>query len=322
MKITIPKITIKKLPEDIIIENTPTFKIILDAFNEAFGIHLSPEELLYSRSSFHAFMHLVETCEIKRYLIISEACEDDYIRSKKRLRDKYTENLRSLERYYDEIIRTVYRPREFSKKDKWVRDEMDHFEQAYTFTKASFQKDKRESGERTFEHPKGVMEIILREFPNPNIKKIILALLHDVQETFPEYADVVRKFYGNYIADGVNELSKKDWRIYLTEAERQQCGEDLEQQNILFNEVRKFLVSEHAERAFTSADKILETEIVAAMDEGQLQRYRIIEKNIKPYMKRAKERRDNDYFGHLDTLDDNGLDVKLADRIHNLRDNS
>jgi hypothetical protein len=35
----------------------------------------------------------------------------------------------------------------------------------------------------------------------PNLNKIIIALLHDVQEDLPEYADVVRKLYGDYIAD-------------------------------------------------------------------------------------------------------------------------
>jgi (p)ppGpp synthase/HD superfamily hydrolase len=199
---------------------------------------------------------------------------------------------------------------------------MDHFEQAYTFIKASFQKDKRESGDRTFEHPKGVMEIVLRELPNPNIKKIILALLHDIQETFPEYADVVRKFYGDYMAESVNELSKKDWRLYLSQSEKKFCKKELAQQKMLFHEVRHVLITKHPDKAFTSADKILESEIIEAMNEEQLERYKKLEEKIKPYMDVAKKRRDDDYFGHLNQLDDNRLDVKFADRIHNLRDDS
>ncbi|MEI7557525.1 MAG: hypothetical protein WCJ45_01415 [bacterium] len=68
-----------------------------------------------------------------------------------------------------------------------------------------------------------MMEIILRELPNPNLNKILIALLHDVQEDIPEYADVVRKIYGDYIADGVNELSKKDRKIYLNTCEKEDC---------------------------------------------------------------------------------------------------
>jgi len=39
------------------------------------------------------------------------------------------------------------------------------------------------------------MEILLRELPNPNLNKIIIALLHDVQEDLPQYASVVRIIY-------------------------------------------------------------------------------------------------------------------------------
>lgn len=58
------------------------------------------------------------------------------------------------------------------------------------------------------------------------------------------------------------------------------------------------------------------------MNAEQLARHKMLKAKIKPYMLQAKERRDDDYFGHLDELDDNCLDVKFADRIHNLRDNS
>ncbi|MBU0626943.1 hypothetical protein KKG31_00055 [Patescibacteria group bacterium] len=34
---------------------------------------------------------------------------------------------------------------------------------------------------------------------------------------------------------------------------------------------------------------------------------------------KAKERRNQDYFGHLSELNDDYLAVKMADRIHNLR---
>ncbi|MEI6118800.1 MAG: hypothetical protein WCP92_06345 [bacterium] len=61
------------------------------------------------------------------------------------------------------------------------------------------------------------MDIILRELPNPNLEKILIALLHDVQEDLPEYADAVRLIYGDKIADGVNALSKKPRENYLTE---------------------------------------------------------------------------------------------------------
>lgn len=116
------------------------------------------------------------------------------------------------------------------------------------------------------------MEILLREIPNPNLNKIIIALLHDVQEDIPEYEDVVRRIYWEYIADWVNALSKKSWKLYLNKSEikeLEECTDD---------ECRKKI-------------------------EGE-----------------AKERRNEDYFWHLDSLNDDYLDVKFADRLHNLRD--
>ena len=76
------------------------------------------------------------------------------------------------------------------------------------------------------------------------------------------------------------------------------------------------------EKAFTSPQKISESELVENMSEAQLEQYKLIEKKIKPFADKAKERRNEDYFGHLDQLNDDYLEVKLADRLHNLRDMS
>jgi (p)ppGpp synthase/HD superfamily hydrolase len=45
------------------------------------------------------------------------------------------------------------------------------------------------------------MDIIIRELPNLNLDKILIALLHDVQEDLPEYADSIRVIYGDDIAN-------------------------------------------------------------------------------------------------------------------------
>ncbi|MEI8252890.1 MAG: hypothetical protein WCG25_03995 [bacterium] len=66
--------------------------------------------------------------------------------------------------------------------------------------------------------------------------------------------------------------------------------------------------------------KIKEKELVDNMNEEQLVIYNFIEKKLKPFADIAKQRRNEDYFGHLDNLCDDYLDVKFADRIHNLRD--
>ncbi|MEI6673106.1 MAG: hypothetical protein WCL02_07485 [bacterium] len=66
--------------------------------------------------------------------------------------------------------------------------------------------------------------------------------------------------------------------------------------------------------------KIREKDLIPYMDKEQLKKYKVLEKQIKPFADKAKEIRNEDYFGHLDDLCDDYLDVKFADRIHNLRD--
>ncbi len=322
LDIKIPKIVVKEIPDNMNLENSYVFKVLLEHFNKAYSINLTSEELLYSRSSFHAFMNFIDRCILKRDLIIEEQCEDAYLLAVEKLTNKYMQNLRSLEKYYDEIIRTVYRPQWLSKMNEEVRDEMYLFEQAYSLMKVWFKKEKRDSWERYFEHLKGVMEIILREFEDPNLNKILIALLHDVQEDIPEYADTIRNFYGDYIADGVNELSKKDRKLYLDTEEKEICWPFIDEEEKLLDEVRATLIKKQSEKAFTAPQKISKSVLIKSMSEAQLTQYKIIEKKIKPFAEKAKERRNEDYFGHLDQLNDDYLEVKLADRLHNLRDMS
>ena len=127
---------------------------------------------------------------------------------------------------------------------------------------------------RYFEHLKEVMKIVLHELPNPSVEKLIIALLHDVVEDIDRYTiDFVRAKYGDRIADGVEALSKKNRRLYLSEPEQ---------------------ASIHG----------LPTD----------------NPHYQNTVSTAKERRNQDYFGHLGQLPDYILDIKFADRIHNLRD--
>lgn len=233
------------------------------------------DDLLYSKSNFRAFSDFILYCALKWHISIADdRLIGEFIQAFEKLQKKYAHNLRSMEKYYDEIIRTIYYPQWLTKKDKQVIEDMYLFEQAYSLVKLAFKDKKRDSQERYFEHLKWTMEIVLRELPNPNINKIIIALLHDIQEDLPEYEDVIQRIYGDYIAKWVDILSKKERQEYLTEEEHDQYT--------------------------TTHDQKLKRHI----------------------SERAKERRNDDYFGHLNDLDDDILDVKFADRIHNLRDMS
>ena len=311
------EIVVKEIPEKGEIEDTYVFKHLLKQFNKVYWKNLNTKKLLYSRLDFDGFMSFIELCLVKRYLIINKECEHAFFISREKLRQKYAQNLSSVQIYYDEIVNACY---EDGRENEKVRNEMTFFVQAYSLGKALFINEKRESWERYFEHLKWVMEIVLRELPKPNLNKILIALLHDIQEDLPEYADVVRIIYKDYIADGVNALSKKDWKLYLTAAEKENNKQYLDEQESLFNEVRELLIKKHSDRSFTAPSKIKESELINAMNENQLERNIKLQIHIKPLEIIAKERRNEEYFGHLDKLNDDYLDVKLADRIHNLRD--
>ncbi|MEI6118801.1 MAG: hypothetical protein WCP92_06350 [bacterium] len=92
------------------IEKTHTFNVLLTYFNKAHGKKLSTENLLHSRSSFDAFIMFVMNCLLKRYLIINEECETNFLLGLKRLRDKYNQNLRSIDIYYDLIVEKIFYP--------------------------------------------------------------------------------------------------------------------------------------------------------------------------------------------------------------------
>ncbi|MCX6823896.1 MAG: hypothetical protein NT085_02120 [candidate division SR1 bacterium] len=325
LDIKVPRITVKQIDDNMEIEKTHTFNVLLSYFNKAHGKNLSTENLLHSRSSFDAFIMFVMNCLLKRYLIINEDCETNFLLGLKRLRDKYNQNLRSIDIYYDIIVEKIFYPQGLTKQDPEVREQMYFFDQAYSLMKVAFKDNKRENGERYFEHLKGVMDIILRELPNPNLEKILIALLHDVQEDLPEYADAVRLIYGDKIADGVNALSKKPRENYLTEENFTKedihiCGIFLKEKNSILENAATKIVDKYPDKSFMAEKKIKEKDLIPYMDPEQLHNYKTLIKKIQPFADKAKTLRNEDYFGHLDELEENERDVKFADRIHNLRD--
>lgn len=320
LDIKVPQLVVKKMEDNMDIEDTYVFKFLLSYFNKAHWKNLSADNLLYSRSSFDAFIEFILSCILKRYLIIQEQCENQFLLGVKNIRKKYNQNLRSIDIYYDLIVEKIFYPKGLTKKDPEVREQMYFFDQAYSLMKVAFKDNKRESGERYFDHIKWVMDIIVGELPNPNLDKILIALLHDVQEDVPEYADSVRLIYGDYIADWVNALSKKPRENYLTQDDLIICWKDLEEKTRILSCATAKIIKRYPDKSFMAEKKIKEKDLIPYMNEKELERYQLIEKKLKPFADKAKERRNEDYFGHLEDLNDDYLDVKFADRIHNLRD--
>jgi hypothetical protein len=184
---------IKAFPANLQIENTPVFFALLERFNQIYQSDLSTINILNSRSSFNAFFDFVFYCALNGKITIPKDQMHNFMISLHNLRQKYSQNLRSMEKYSDEILRKIYYLKGFTKADPKVVKDRYRFDQAYSLMRLLMENQTRENGKKRFEHLKGTMEIILNELDTPNIDRILIALLHDIQEDLPEYADVVRK---------------------------------------------------------------------------------------------------------------------------------
>jgi len=240
------------------------------------------EDLIWNDKLFREF-EIFESKMIRRKKIdLDEEVCDKYEDLIENFKERCNYVMRSSTKYYLDIYEILFLPLGMSKSD--VKTIMLQFNNAYHMMKDVFHMKKRESkdeetGEfiRYFDHLKETMEIILYELPFPNMDKILTALLHDVREDIPGIRyKTLEVLFGKNVADGVEELSKKDWRKYFTEDEKK---------------------------------KFINLNLKVDIDKKTYKEMKII----------AKKRRTKDYFWHLHKLDEDDLDVKFADRIHNLR---
>ncbi|QFR39043.1 bifunctional (p)ppGpp synthetase/guanosine-3',5'-bis(diphosphate) 3'-pyrophosphohydrolase [Candidatus Gracilibacteria bacterium 28_42_T64] len=172
--------------------------------------------------------------------------------------------------------------------------------------------EKRKDGTPYFDHPKRVA-LLLSNFEGVNIKQIIIALLHDVIENTDIEHDFINKLFGEDIADGVQHLSKKDWKDYIYDIDNKYLSSQeksyinkrkVQRDNLLKRLNSKYTYEEESEKL---------KQIIISGDE--LETNKGISKNIKHH---AKKLRDREYFGGMIELDDDELFPKLIDRVDNL----
>jgi (p)ppGpp synthase/HD superfamily hydrolase len=80
---------------------------------------------------------------------------------------------------------------------------------AYSFSKISFNHIKRDSWEPYFRHLERTALIILNEFSNPTIDKVILALIHDILEDTMVNPQTIEMLFSKKILDKLIILSKR-----------------------------------------------------------------------------------------------------------------
>lgn len=222
LEVKVPKIVIPDFPKNIDIEKTAVTRMFLKPFNEIYETEITIEDLMFSRSNFRAFIDFILYCSIKGHILIEkDQAIGDFIQAFEKLQKKYMQNLRSIEKYYDEIVRSIYYPQGINKKDPKIKEEMYGFEQAYALTKLVWRNEPEETQKKYFENLKQTIENILTS-SSPNLDKIIIVLLHDIVQKIPAYEHVIRKIYGEDIAHEVYILRQKHWENYLTKEENEE----------------------------------------------------------------------------------------------------
>jgi hypothetical protein len=266
LEVKVPKIVIPEFPKNTNLEETGVFRMFLKPFNIIYDTEITIEDLMFSRSNFRAFVDFMLYCSVKGHILIQgDNAIGDFIEAFENLQKKYMQNLRSIEKYYDEIVRSIYYPQGLTKKDPKIKEEMYLFEQAYALTKLVFRNNTNEAQKKYFDTLKETIEKILKR-PNPNLNKIIVILLNDIVQKIPTYEHVIRKIYGDYIADEVKILSDKKWEEYLTEKEREQMKN---QNNETQEQIKKIGKERRNKEYFDELDAKSQQEIDDPKDKEQ-----------------------------------------------------
>lgn len=153
LDIKVPKMEIESFSKNVNLEETEFFHVFLKAFNDIYETEIEIDDLLYSKSNFKAFSNFIMYCGMKGHIVIrKDDLMGEFIQAFEKLQEKYEQNIPSMEKYYDEIIRRIYYSKGLTKKDEEVREEMYLFKQAYSLMKREFRKQIRENKKKVFEH--------------------------------------------------------------------------------------------------------------------------------------------------------------------------
>jgi len=169
------------------------------------------------------------------------------------------------------------------------------FTAMYYLMKDKFEGIYRDGGERYFEHLRAVVVNVL-ELPNPNLQKVMIALAHDsIEDTNKTFAWLAED-YGSFLAIWVQALSKNHWSEYRPAKYKNT--------DAWFQE--------------TEADKAIKYAAVVKRNEdyfGHLESFGSMKQHIISIAKKYNVEITKEQ-AHKLTQD--ALDVKFADRIHNL----
>ncbi len=88
------------------------------------------------------------------------------------------------------------------------------FSSLYYLMKQKFSEEKRDWWERYFEHLREVVINVL-DLPNPNLKKVLIAIAHDAIEDTNKTFEWLNEDYWVEVALWVEAISKEHWEKYI-----------------------------------------------------------------------------------------------------------
>ena len=151
-------IVIKEISTDI--EHTPVFAQLISHYNKHHKQSYQTIDILESLSRFEHFFDFVLSQILQKRIVVHQDIVINFIGGLRNVQHKYNQTLRSIDKFYDEIVEKVYHPINLRKSDNKVKTDMYKFLTAYTVMKQAFDGINRESvinenkKERYFSHLK------------------------------------------------------------------------------------------------------------------------------------------------------------------------
>lgn len=159
------------------------------------------------------------------------------------------------------------------------------FSALYYLMKDKFADTYRDGGERYFEHLRAVVVNVL-ELPNPNLDKVLIALAHDSIEDTDKTYEGLAEDYGYKVALAVLAISKEPWEKY-------------EEQTHGYKPKREAIAKAKRNEAY-----------FWHMQSFESMAEHIKHLSVEKWLTLKQE--------EINEITKNALDVKFADRIHNL----
>lgn len=276
------RIDLSRYDESISIENTPMFDLVLNHFCKKREIDISKEELLSDQLLLREFEDFFIWLALTWKISIKQSDLNILLLLISNLRNKVWYTVRWVESLYDNIVKIIFVNNWQNKQDESVKRAMLWFIQAYYIMKNHFNWKYREVKNSNWENE--------RYFEH--LKSVAYILLEELS------SPTLEKIILWLLHDSIEDIP-----------------------NLTF-EILKWLFWEKIANATNKLSKkdwrnYLNEEEINHIE--SCEKKCIFDEEYKTIKSNAKELRNLDYFWHMDQLEDWILDVKFADRIHNLR---